>query len=102
MGFTPGISSGDKVPWLNPKLGKLFRMKHSAASSHGDDAFELYGSNIIEGFRGLGYYTLGTGAVAWFDQRALLVLFYRHLLMISGSVVTPGIFKPKSDGYSRR
>ena len=67
MGFTPGISSAAKVPLLNPKSGKLFRMSHSAASCHGDDAFELAGSNIIEGFRGLGYHTIGTGAVAWFD-----------------------------------
>ena len=68
MGFTPGINSQDKTPWLNPKSGKLFRMNHSAASSHGDDAFELVGSNIIEGFRNLGYYTIGTGAVGWFDD----------------------------------
>ena len=70
MGFTPGISSSEKIPWLNPKSGKLFRMNHSAASSHGEDAFELTGSNIIEGFRKLNYYTLGTGAVAWFDQQS--------------------------------
>ena len=49
MGFTPGVSSSEKIPWLNPKSGKLFRMNHSAASSHGEDAFELTGSNIIEG-----------------------------------------------------
>ena len=67
MGFTPGISSAAKEPWLNPKSGKLFRMNHSAASSHGEDAFDLLGSNIIEGFRERGYYTIGTGAVAWFD-----------------------------------
>ncbi len=68
MGFTPGIQSKRKIPWLNPKSGKLFRMKNSAAPNHGTDAFELTGSNIIEGFRELGYYTLGTGAVGWFDQ----------------------------------
>ena len=68
MGFTPGVSSLHKVPWLNPKFGKLFRMSHSAVSSHGEDAFELYGSNIIDGFRRLGYHTIGSGAVAWFDQ----------------------------------
>ena len=62
MGFTPGIISPKKVPWLNPKSGKLFRMKHSAASSHCEDAFELMGSNIIEGFSRLGYYTIGTGS----------------------------------------
>ena len=69
MGFTPGISSAAKVPWLNPKSGKLFRMSHSAASSDGMDTFNLSGSNIIEGFRELGYHTIGTGAVAWFDQQ---------------------------------
>ncbi len=68
MGFTPGISSEKEIPWLNPKSGKLFRIKNSASSSHGEDAFELIGSNIIEGFSNLGYYTIGTGAVAWFDQ----------------------------------
>ena len=68
MGFTPGITSAANVAWLNPKSGKLFRMNHSAASCHGKDAFELSGSNIIEGFRDLGYHTIGTGAVAWFDQ----------------------------------
>ena len=68
MGFTPGISSAEKIPWLNPKAGKLFRMNHSAASSHGEDAYELTGANIIEGFQSLGYHTIGTGAVAWFDQ----------------------------------
>ena len=68
MGFTPGITSRGKVPLLNPKSGKLFRMNHSAASSHGDDAFHLCGSNIVEGFSHRGYYTLGSGAVAWFDK----------------------------------
>ena len=68
MGFTPGISSLETVPMLNPKFGKLFRMTHSASSSHGKDAFELSGSNIIQGFRELGYHTIGSGAVAWFDQ----------------------------------
>ena len=71
MGFTPGISTEDKVPLLNPKSGKLFRMKNAAAACHGNNAFELVGSNIIEGFRELGYYTIGTGAVAWFDKNTL-------------------------------
>ena len=67
MGFTPGVTSSKNTPWLNPKSGKLFRMGHSAASSNGNDAFVLLGANIIEGFRNLGFLTIGTGAVAWFD-----------------------------------
>ena len=39
------------------------------AGSAGEDldGFKLEGKNLIEGFKKLGYLTLGTGAVAWFD-----------------------------------
>jgi len=66
MGFTPGVI-GSQRPWLNPKAGKLFRMAHAGSGGHGEDAFRLHGANVIEGFRSLGYRTIGTGAVAWFD-----------------------------------
>ena len=66
MGFTPGVI-GSQRPWLNPKAGKLFRMAHGGSGGHGEDAFRLQGANLIEGFRALGYSTMGTGAVAWFD-----------------------------------
>ena len=65
VGFTPGVASTDQ-PWLNPKRGKLFRLAEGGFSG-GDDAFVLQGSNIIEGFRRLGYLTVGSGAVAWFN-----------------------------------
>jgi len=65
VGFTPGLANS-RQPWLNPKRGKLFRLAHGGFS-HGDDAFVLEGSNIIEGFRKQGYLTVGTGAVAWFN-----------------------------------
>ena len=42
-------------------------MNHSAASCHGKTHL-IIRINIIEGFRGLGYHTIGTGAFAWFDQ----------------------------------
>jgi hypothetical protein len=67
MGFTPGLANLN-VPWLNPKVAKLFRMQASAASVfRKDDAFVLSGQNIISGFKKLGFLTLGSGAVAWFD-----------------------------------
>jgi len=65
MGFTPGIRRA--VPWLNPKAGKLFRMSFSGSRGKDEQGFALEGRNIIEGFRRLGYYTLGSGAVDWFN-----------------------------------
>ena len=67
MGFTPGVANSSR-PWLNPKAGKLFRMAFAGhAGRDGDNAFRLGGANIVEGFRGLGYRTIGSGAVDWFN-----------------------------------
>ena len=66
MGFTPGVEGcGD--PLLNPKAGKLFRMAFSGHHSHDQQGFSLDGANVIDGFRRLGYRTIGSGAVDWFD-----------------------------------
>jgi len=66
MGFTPGvINSSD--PWLNPKVGKLFRMAFSGSPGRDDEGFRLDGKNLIEGFRRRGYLTIGTASVDWFD-----------------------------------
>ncbi len=66
MGFTPGVV-GSNEPWLNPKVGKLFRMAFAGHPGEDCEGFQLEGHNLIEGFRRLGYLTLGTGAVEWFN-----------------------------------
>lgn len=67
MGFTPGVS-GSSTPWLNPKMGKLFRLAKDANKDlKAKDHFVLHGRSIIAGFRAKGYYTIGSGAVQWFD-----------------------------------
>ena len=66
MGFTPGLSQS-KEPWLNPKAGKLMRMANAGFAGNNADGIQLSGPNIIEGFRRLGYRTIGSGAVGWFD-----------------------------------
>nr|WP_271488476.1 hypothetical protein [Synechococcus sp. AH-779-G23] len=66
MGFTPGVL-GSSQPWLNPKAGKLFRMAFAGSSGRDDECFRLQGANLVEGFRRQGYFTLGSGAVDWFD-----------------------------------
>lgn len=67
VGFTPGIANSSS-PCLNPKLGKIFRMSGSAAfGNNSGDYFLLEGENIIDGFRRKGYFTIGSGAVGWFN-----------------------------------
>ncbi len=66
MGFTPGVVNSSQ-PWLNPKAGKLFRMAFAGHAGDDGDGFSLNGANIVEGFRGKGYKTIGSGAVDWFD-----------------------------------
>lgn len=66
MGFTPGVI-GSQSSWLNPKAGKLFRMAFAGSPGDDKDGFKLEGANLIEGFQNLGYKTLGTGAVEWFN-----------------------------------
>ena len=66
VGFTPGVSDSERA-WLNPKVGKLFRMSFAGSSGQDGDCFRLEGPNLVRGFRRLGYLTIGSGAVDWFD-----------------------------------
>jgi hypothetical protein len=65
-GFTPGVAAV-AAPLINPKFGKIFKLAGPAFPGKGGEGFTLAGRNIIEGFKRLGYLTLGSGAVSWFD-----------------------------------
>ena len=65
-GFTPGVAAA-AAPLINPKFGKIFKLAGAAFPGKGGEGFTLAGRNIIAGFKNLGYRTLGSGAVAWFD-----------------------------------
>lgn len=66
VGFTPGDHTRMES-YVNPKFGKIFRMMGGADRSHGDDYFQLPGRNVVDGFKQLGYRTLGTGVMGWFN-----------------------------------
>lgn len=66
VGATPGVP-GLKRPFLDPKWGRLFRLVNGKIRPKEHDGFLLPGRNIVDGFGRLGYRTLGTGAVDWFD-----------------------------------
>jgi hypothetical protein len=66
VGFTPGVAEVQQK-YVNPKYGRIFRMGKSGAPGAAEPWMTLSGRNIIDGFGRLGYKTIGTGAVRWFD-----------------------------------
>jgi len=68
VGFTPGLANVE-APLVNPKFGKIFKLSGAAFPGKGREGFILEGRNIVEGFKRLGYRTLGSGGVAWFDPK---------------------------------
>src|ERR1700733_9917055 len=64
--FTPGIAAA-KQAWLNPKYGKIFQLDFAGSAGRRPGCFRLSGPNIIAGFARLGYLTIGTAGVRWFD-----------------------------------
>jgi len=68
VGFTPGIANLKKS-FLNPKFGKIFKMVNTGFEGKGTEFITLSGENIIQGFKKLGYTTIGTGGVGWFDPK---------------------------------
>lgn len=65
MGFTPG-NPLLREPYVNPKYGKIFLMQ---GGERGPAApyLTLSGRNIIDGLKNIGYRTIGSGAVNWFN-----------------------------------
>jgi len=65
-GFTPG-DAHSPTPLVNPKRGKFFRLAQGGRKGKTEDFMVLEGRSIVEGLSRLGYKTLGTGAVDWFN-----------------------------------
>ncbi|MCC6907646.1 MAG: sulfatase-like hydrolase/transferase [Phycisphaerales bacterium] len=68
VGITPRVGQS-REPLLNPTIGRIFRLQNRIAPGRPDDYMQLEGKNIIEGFNRLGYVTVGTGAMRWFDPQ---------------------------------
>jgi hypothetical protein len=63
IGFTPGIE--EEVAYANPHYARIFRV--AGAGGAAEPWVRLSGRNVIDGFRRLGYLTVGTGAAGWFN-----------------------------------
>ncbi len=68
IGMTPGIAASTE-PIKNPKAGRIWRMSNAAGGGQRKDYMRVPGRNIVDGFKNLGYYTLGTGAASWFNDK---------------------------------
>ncbi|MFG0330045.1 MAG: hypothetical protein ACF8PN_09125 [Phycisphaerales bacterium] len=66
VGMTPGIATS-RERYKNPKAGRIFRIVNTAAGGVRSDWIQLEGRTIVEGFRKLGYYTVGVAASRWFN-----------------------------------
>ena len=66
VGFTPSLP-GAAQPFLDNKFAKLFKLDGPGFAASKNSGFDLTGRSIVDGFGRLGYRTLGSGAVRWFD-----------------------------------
>lgn len=66
VGFTPGVAE-ETSAFINPKFSRLFRLNYAGHPGIAPPGFLLSGDNIVDGFRNLGYRTVGSAAMGWFD-----------------------------------
>jgi hypothetical protein len=67
IGFTPGVDEAEA--YANPHYARIFRL--AGGNSGAEPWVRLSGRNVIDGFRRLGYLTVGTGAAGWFNPALL-------------------------------
>jgi Sulfatase len=65
-GFTPGVASSREA-YVNPKYGKIFKLRTGEFAGPGGAFLVLDGENIVQGFKQRGYRAIGAGGVGWFD-----------------------------------
>lgn len=73
-GYLPGDRSS-RLPYYNPDVRQLWRLQSGRARDPATVGLMLNGANVLEGYRSLGFYILGTGGVRWFRNKTLTGLF---------------------------
>ena len=65
-GFTPGDAQSPQS-FVNPMVGKIFKMRGGGFSGSGKHHFILDGENMVVGLKKRGHFCIGSGALFWFD-----------------------------------
>ncbi|HVA10929.1 MAG TPA: sulfatase-like hydrolase/transferase [Candidatus Dormibacteraeota bacterium] len=73
-GYLP-IDQASREPYYNPNVRQLWRLKSGRSRDLNSVGIMLDGNNVLEGYRNLGYHTIGTGGVRWFRNAMLQRLF---------------------------
>jgi membrane-anchored protein YejM (alkaline phosphatase superfamily) len=66
VGFTPDVPDALE-PYINPKFARIFMLSGGGSKAQHRPFAVLRGGDIVEGFNQLGYETIGTGAMMWFN-----------------------------------
>lgn len=73
-GYLP-IVAGSLEPYYAPDVRQLWRLRSGRPRDLDSVGILLDGKNILEGYRKLGFITIGTGGVRWFTNPTLSKLF---------------------------
>jgi hypothetical protein len=68
MGFTPGVAEKSES-YINPKFAKIFKLDNAGLPGFAPAYMSLKGKSIMEGLRKKGYFTIGSGAAGWFNDK---------------------------------
>lgn len=75
MGYLPICVDDVHQPYYSNEVRQLWRLRSGREKNLQSVGIMLDGKNIIEGYRNLGFKTVGTGGVRWFRNQTLTDLF---------------------------
>jgi hypothetical protein len=75
MGYLPVCAAAIQQPYYSSEARQLWRLRSGRARDLTSVGIMLEGQNIIEGYKNLGFKTVGTGGVRWFRNPTLTGLF---------------------------
>ncbi|HVV66500.1 MAG TPA: sulfatase-like hydrolase/transferase [Candidatus Saccharimonadales bacterium] len=92
MGYLP-VATTSEEPYLNPAVRQLWRLDSGRPRSLETVGVKLSGATILEGYKRLGFQTIGAGGVRWFRNPTLRSLFDTFLFY--GPAEETSVFAPR-------
>ena len=89
-GFLPNVVDPPLLDYYSRERTQLWRLAKARARPSRDHLILLHGTDVVDGFRRLGYRTVGAGGVRWFAGGLLPALFDEfHYWAPEGDDVNP-------------
>ena len=96
MGYTPFVDEPPFEPYYS-ETRQLWRLRSSRSRKLNSVGMILEGKNIIEGYRNIGWNTVGTGGVRWFRNSTLTESFDKFLFFGSEDKTSVFVSRKKED-----